>query len=234
MRTVIRVLGWIGSHERTTLVALTLLGLAGWGFAETADFVIDGESRALDERILLSMRTTSDPNDPLGPPWVEELARDITSLGGLAFLTLMTLAATGFLLLQRKSHLALYLVLVVSTGALASQSMKSLFDRARPDLVAHGQAVFSSSFPSGHSMMSTLVFFTVGALLASALTSRRLKAYVLVLAALLAVIVGATRVYLGVHWPTDVLAGWTAGCAWALLCWILADFLKRRGSVESG
>jgi undecaprenyl-diphosphatase len=212
-------------------VALVLIALAFWGFAEIADFALEGDSRALDELVLMSMRT-ADPNEPIGPAWLEELARDVTALGGTGFITFLTVASAGFLVLQRKTHLAAYLVAAVGTGMLASFALKSAFDRARPDLVAHGQIVYTSSFPSGHSMMSTLVFFTVGALLASAQDSLRLRVYLLGLAAFLALAVGLTRVYLGVHWPTDVLAGWTAGSAWALLCWSIADRLRRRGDVE--
>lgn len=115
---------------------------------------------------------------------------------------------------------------------LASTLLKQLFARPRPDLVPHAQLVYTSSFPSGHSMMSAVTFLTIGALLAGAQSSLRLKAYLLGSAALLTLLVGASRVYLGVHWPTDVLAGWTAGAAWALLCWAIAEWLRGRGEVE--
>ena len=231
MARLAAALRWIGTHERTTLVALTLAALGVWGFVEIADYALEGESRAIDERILLAMRT-ADPGDPLGPRWLEELARDITALGSTGFIALLVLASAGFLVLQRKTHLAGYLVLAVGTGMLASFALKSGFDRPRPDLVPHGQHVYTSSFPSGHSMMSSLAFFTVAALLASAQRSLRLRAYLLCLAVLLTVAVGVSRVYLGVHWPTDVLAGWAAGCAWALLCWSVANGLRRRGEIE--
>lgn len=227
-----RILRFVGRHERGALVTLVLVALGAWSFVEIADEVIEGETLAIDERLLLAMRSDADPSDPVGPAWVEELARDVTGLGGAGLLTFITLAAAGFLVLQRKAHLALYLVLAVSGGSAASTLMKSGFDRARPDLVAHGQAVYTSSFPSGHSMMSAVAFFTIGALLASAQPNLRLKAYLLALATFLSVAVGVSRVYLGVHWPSDVLAGWTAGAAWALLCWGVANYLRRRGNVE--
>lgn len=227
-----RVLTWIGAREPQVLAALLLVAGAVWMFAELADDVLEGDTADFDERVLLSLRTADDPTDPIGPGWFEEMARDITGLGGFGVLTLLTLAATGYLLLHRKGHTALYLVLATGSGILMSTLLKHLFDRPRPDLVPHAQVVYTSSFPSGHSMMSAVVFFTLGALLAGVQTNLRLRAYLLAVAAVLALLVGASRVYLGVHWPTDVLAGWTAGAAWALLCWIVAEWLRRHGHVE--
>lgn len=229
---VSRVLYWVGSHERGTLIAFALIALGTWAFVELVDEVFDGDSVALDESLLLALRSPADPDDPLGPVWLEELARDVTGLGSAGMITMLTLSAAGFLVLQARSHLAAYLVLAVGSGTLVSFALKHAFDRPRPDLVVHGQMVYTSSFPSGHSMLSAVAFFTVGALLSGAQPSRALKAYLLGLATLLSVAVGVTRVYLGVHWPTDVLAGWTAGAVWALLCWSLARYLRRRGDVE--
>jgi undecaprenyl-diphosphatase len=227
-----RVLAWLGARELGTLTALLLAAGAVWLFLELADEVLEGDTAGVDEQLLLALRASNDTSDPLGPPWFEELARDITGLGGAAILTLLTLASAGFLALQRKLHLAVYLLLAVGSGALLSTLLKMGFDRPRPELVAHGQAVYTSSFPSGHSMLSALAFLTLGALLASGQTNLPVRAYLIGLAAFLTMLVGASRVYLGVHWPTDVLAGWTAGAAWALLCWAFAERLRRRGAVE--
>jgi undecaprenyl-diphosphatase len=223
-----RFLAWLGAHEAATLVALLLAAGGVWLFVELADDVLEGDTAAVDETLLLMLRAADDPTDPLGPAWVEELARDITGLGGGGVLTILTLAAAGFLALQRKRWLAAYLLGAVASGVVMSTVLKFGFDRPRPDLVPHGQIVYTSSFPSGHSMLSAVVFLTLGALLASGQTNLRLRAYLIALAAFLSAIVGVSRVYLGVHWPTDVLAGWTAGAAWALLCWALAARLRRR------
>jgi undecaprenyl-diphosphatase len=227
-----KLLVWIGAREASVLTALLLAAGAVWLFVELADDVLEGDTRAVDERLLLLLRTAGDSRDPLGPSWVEELARDVTGLGSAGILTLISVAAAGFLALQRKRALAWYLLAAVASGALVSVLLKWGFARPRPDLVAHGQAVYTSSFPSGHSMLSAVAFLTLGALLASGQTNLLMRAYLLSLALFLALIVGVSRVYLGVHWPTDVLAGWTAGAAWALLCWALARRLHVRGVVE--
>jgi undecaprenyl-diphosphatase len=227
-----KALGWIAAREASVLVALLLATGAVWLFVEVADEVLEGETRGTDERLMLMLRTTGNPSDPLGPPWVEELARDVTAMGSAGILALITAAAAGFLALQRKRPLALYLAAAVAGGTVLSSLLKWGFARPRPDLVAHGQAVYTSSFPSGHSMVSAVAYLTLGALLASSQPNRAMHAYLIGLAVFLTVIVGVSRVYLGVHWPTDVLAGWTAGAAWALVCWVVAKRLHVRGTVE--
>jgi undecaprenyl-diphosphatase len=230
---------WHGSvgrwaqREFAILATLALAAAAIWGFAELADDVLEGETHAFDERILFALRSASDLSDPRGPGWLEELMRDITGLGGIGILSFITLAVAGFLALDRKTHAALFVVVAVSSGMLLSTALKMGFDRPRPDLVPHGALVYTASFPSGHATVSAVAYLTLGALLARVQARRVLKLYVLGLAILLTVAVGASRVYLGVHWPTDVLAGWAIGAAWALCCWAAALWLQRRGQVES-
>lgn len=227
-----RLLAWIGERELGTLVALLVAAGGLWLFVELGDEVLEGDTVGVDEALLLAFRTAGDPSDPIGPIWAEELARDITGLGSAGILTVVTLAAVGFLFLQGKRHLALYVVAAVTSGVLVSSVLKLAFDRPRPELVPHGHIVYTASFPSGHAMLSAVTYLTLGALLAGAQSSLRMKAYLLGLAAFLSLLVGVSRVYLGVHWPTDVLAGWTAGAAWALVCWGLANHLRRRGRME--
>jgi undecaprenyl-diphosphatase len=220
-------------REFTVLAALALAAAALWGFVELAGEVLEGETRAFDERILLALRSPADPSDPLGPGWLEELMRDVTGLGSTGVLTFITLAAAGFLALDRKTHAALLVVAAVGGGMLLSTLLKMGFDRPRPDLVPHGTLVYTASFPSGHATLSAVAYLTLGALLARVQPRLVLKLYLLGLAILLTVSVGVSRVYLGVHWPTDVLAGWALGAAWALFCWAAALWLQRRGQVES-
>jgi undecaprenyl-diphosphatase len=117
---------------------------------------------------------------------------------------------------------------------LLSALLKDAFGRARPDLVPHGVEVHTLSFPSGHAMLAAATYLTLGALLARVQPHPRVKTYVLTVAAVLTVLIGVSRVHLGVHWPSDVLAGWCVGAAWALLCWMAAVWLQRRGQVERG
>ena len=213
-----------------------LLALAGgvWLFAELADLIDEGETRSFDTRILLALRSASDPADPLGPGWVEELGRDVTAFGGFGVLVFVTLAAAGYLWLSGRRRSMLLLIVAVGGGQMLSTLFKRGFDRPRPDLVPHEAIVYTASFPSGHAMMAAVTYLTLGAMLARVQPTRALRAYVLALAAIVTVAVGISRVYLGVHWPTDVLAGWTAGAAWALACWTVARWLARRGAVEEG
>jgi undecaprenyl-diphosphatase len=226
------LLTWLGRHELATLVLLVLLPAGVLIFAELADAVIAGKTLSFDQKILLALRNPADPADPRGPAWVEEAGRDLTALGGSVVLTCLTLVVSGYLLLDRKRRAAVLVLAAVLGGLLLSLALKEVFMRPRPELVPHRSYVATTSFPSGHSMMSAITYLTLGALLARVQARPRMKAYLLLWAVLLTFAVGVSRVYLGVHWPTDVLAGWTAGATWALLCWLVARWLQRRGQVE--
>lgn len=208
------------------LLALVVGGL--WAFFALADVVVEEESHPLDRRVLLAMRNPDDSSDPLGPPWFEEMMRDITALGGTGVIAFITLSAVGFLLIRRDYGTAL-LILAAIAGAFAlSLGLKLSFDRPRPDLVPRATEVFNPSYPSGHSMLSAVAYLTLGAMLARVQAWRRLKIYILSLAIVLTLAIGVSRVYLGVHWPTDVLGGWTAGAVWAALVWIVARWRHNR------
>jgi len=224
--------GW-GHHGLSYLLFFLVIALSLWVFAELADEVSEGETMAFDRGVLTALRTPGDLSDPLGPVWLEESVRDITALGGSTVLTLITLAVVGFLLLEGKPRTIGFLLLAVLGGLLLSLALKAGFARPRPDFLPHGQAVYSASFPSGHSMNAAVVYLTLAAIFAQAHRSRGIKLYVLSMAILVTVLVGISRVYLGVHWPTDVLAGWTAGAAWAVFCWLIAHHMQRRRLLES-
>lgn len=216
------------------LVAVVLIGGGLWGFAELADEIEDGETHAFDRATMLALREPGDPSDPLGPAWLEFVARDVTSLGGTAVLVMVTCAAVGYLLLARRWGAAILVTVSVVGGTLISSGLKAMFGRPRPDLVPHAVEVTSASFPSGHAMLAMITYLTLGAVLAEVQDRHRYKVYILTWALVLSVLVGITRVYLGVHWPTDVLAGWCIGAAWALLCGMIALWLQKRGAVAGG
>jgi undecaprenyl-diphosphatase len=223
---------WIGGHELSVLVALAAMMLAVWGFVELADDVMEGETQQFDEWAVRMLRQPDDPAMPLGPRWLHEMGRDITALGGIAVLTLMIGSVAGFLLLRRLYGAAVFLLAATSGGLVASTLLKLVFERERPSIVPHLSYVSSHSFPSGHSLLAAVIYLTLGALLMRVVEGQALKAYFLLVALMLTVLVGVSRVYLGVHYPTDVLAGWAAGLAWAVLCWLVARWLQRRGAVE--
>lgn len=212
-----------------TLVAL-LAGL--WLFAELADEVVEGDSMAFDRHVLQALRDPARDGAPRGPWWLPDAARDVTALGGHAVLGFVVAAVAGFLLLQRKRHLALLVVAAGAGGMLVNDLLKNVFQRERPDVVPHGVEVHSLSFPSGHAMVSAAVYLSLAVLVARVVPRPAARAYVVALGLALTLAVGATRVYLGVHYPTDVFAGWLAGALWALLCGTGAAALQRRGKVE--
>jgi undecaprenyl-diphosphatase len=229
---IARVVDGMAASDALLLLRALLAVGAVWVFIVVAAEVGEGDTRHVDERILHAFRTAGNPADPLGPKWVEGAMRDLTALGSNIVLLIFTAAVAVFLAVRRQSH-ALTLVLVSTGGGfLLAQALKLAFSRPRPDLVPHLAYVTSSSFPSGHSMFSAVVYLTLGALLSQLVEQRKEKAYFLSVACFLTFVVGVSRVYLGVHYPTDVLAGWSAGLAWALLCWMAASYLQRRGKVE--
>lgn len=223
----LKLLAW-GRREPTIPLLLLLIAGGLWGFVELADEVQDQETHHFDKILLLAMRQPGNVASPLGPRWVGEAARDFTAMGGAAVLTLVTLAVTGFLFFQGNRRIAAVTLGAVIGGQLLTYLLKEALDRTRPDLVPHAVVVTSASFPSGHAMMAAVVYLTLGVLLARTLPRRRLRVYVIAFSVLIALLVGVSRVYLGVHWPTDVLAGWTLGAAWALVCWLIAIHVDPR------
>lgn len=228
------IIHWPGLHQFSVLVSMMVLFGGAWAFVELADEILEQETASIDERVLLSLRNPADRSDPLGPDWVEEIGRDITALGGTAILTLFTLVAFVYLVLRRKFRAAVFTIAAVGGGILLSTLLKIGFDRPRPDLVPHETVVYTASFPSGHAMLSAITYLTLAALLSRIHSNNVMKTYLMAVAALFTLLVGASRVYLGVHWPTDVLAGWTAGAAWAAFMWLLERQLQRAGLVERG
>lgn len=213
-------------REIGLILAFAIVAGLIWGFIALAEEVFEGDTEHFDRMVATAMQGGGPGYDPIGPIWLPEFARDVTALGSYAFLGFLSFAIIGyFLLTDRRAHAALVAASVLG-GVVISNLLKSGFDRARPDIATEVK-VFTASFPSGHAMLSALSFLTLGALLAQGSDDTRVKTYIAALAIILTVAVGTSRVYLGVHYATDVLAGWCVGSAWALLCWTLAQWLRR-------
>lgn len=222
------MLVWLGSREKAFWILLAGGMALLWVFMALAGEVAESETMAVDRTILMLMRDADDPADAVGPPWLQQVAQDITALGGNAVLTLLSIWVMAFLVLTDKYKLAV-VVLVATGGALvASLMLKSGFDRARPDLFPHATTVYTSSFPSSHSMLAASAYLTMGALLAQSQSRRRVKALIIIASVFLTIMIGISRVYLGVHWPTDVVAGWTIGAVWAMACSYLARVIAHQ------
>ena len=204
--------------RRVPYVLVGLTALLLWGFGSVADEVIEGEALAFDTAVTSFFREAGNPNDPWGPTWLEEAMRDITGLGSFTILGFVLFATILYLALTGKGRTAVFVGFSVIGGTILSTGLKMLFDRPRPDVEAAAR-VFTASFPSGHATVSAVVYLTQGLLLAEATTDKRMKVYFIVLGVFVTLAVGISRVYLGVHFPTDVLAGWSLGAAWALACW---------------
>lgn len=210
------------STEPLSLLLILLAILLMASFAITAMWMLTGSSETFDTRVLLALRNPQNLADPLGPGWLEEIGRDITALGGNAILITFSLAVLGYLWLHRQGKLMALLAIAITGALVLSSVLKHVIDRPRPELVPHGSIVYTASFPSGHSTLASSTYLTMAMLLARIQRQKRIKIFLVAVALALSCAVGASRVYLGVHWPTDVIAGLSIGMAWALMCWLAA------------
>lgn len=207
-------------REVGPIAVLGIIALGVLGFAELADEVFERETHGFDTAVLTFLRMPEDTSTPIGPAWLLNAMTDITALGGYAVLTLVTLAAVLYRVARNDGFTAVLIAAAVGTGALLGNLLKLGFDRPRPDIVEHLTHATSSSFPSGHATLAAVTYLTLGALIARGQPRLSIKALVLGGAIFITVLVGFSRVYLGVHWPTDVLAGWCLGAAWAAFWWL--------------
>lgn len=227
-----RVAG-VGQSEKLPIFLLAAFAASLFAFTQIAAVVLTGNARTFDEWLLRALRVPGNDAVPIGPAWLQETMRDFTALGSTGVVTLIVIVAVLFLIMTHKRHAAFFVTFAVIGGTVLNNVLKIGFARPRPDIVAHSTEVFTTSFPSGHSMMSAIVYLTLGSLLARSQQDPQVKIFIFSVCVLLTLLIGFSRVYLGVHWPTDVLAGWTVGAGWALLSWILMLWLQGRGQVES-
>lgn len=220
----------IARTEIAALSALLIIALGVMTFIEVADDMTEADGQMFDQAVLHWLQPVA--GQPCGPWWLQEAAADLTSLGGISVLTLFAVIAFSFLLIQRKRLSALLLVVGLIGGVALSEGLKALFERERPPVAYQAVETLNASFPSGHALLSTVFYLTLGVMLTRAFPQKRLKAFVLGSAILIALLIGLTRVYLGAHWATDVLAGWCAGAAWAMALWLVAYAVERRQVVH--
>ena len=213
------------NHVRILMLFLLIAGLL-FAFARIASEVVEGDMRAFDHYVMLALRSPIDPSTPVGPRWFNTAMLDITAVGGVTVISVIAALVAGYFVVVHKTALAVFVVLAVSGGAILSTLLKSLFNRPRPDLVARLVDVNTASFPSGHAMNSAVIYLTLGVILANTHAKSAVRIYILSAAICLTLMIGFSRVYLGVHWPSDVLAGWAIGASWALLCAEIARRLK--------
>ena len=233
------VIARLGKQTRTLfrlelrlLVLLAMFALGLFMFLRIATEVSEGETMTMDRAILLGLRVPGRPGEPIGPQWLVKAMTEITALGGGTILTLLTILVAAYLVAARRPATAAFVVGAVSGGAILSAVLKNFFERPRPELVGHLVSATSASFPSGHAMNSAVTYLTLGTMLAETEDSQAVRIYLIGAAILLTFVVGFSRIYLGVHWPTDVAAGWCVGSVWALGCSLLADYFQRRRALE--
>jgi undecaprenyl-diphosphatase len=221
-------------HRVESRVLLLFLATATGLFllVKAASEVMEGDTVAFDRAVLLMLRQSGDPATPIGPWWLREAMVDLTALGSFSVLTIITVLAGGYLLAAKKPALAGFTVSAVAGGALIGSLLKLVYARTRPELVEHLVGTHSASFPSGHAMNSAVTYLTLAVLIARAEESSAVRRYLISAALALTLLVGFSRLYLGVHWPTDVAAGWIVGALWAVACSLVAKRLQSRRAVE--
>jgi undecaprenyl-diphosphatase len=219
--------------ELTVLLILVAACAAVSLFLKFASEVTEGDTLFLDRLIVTSLRQPTDPSVPIGPAWLTRFMIDITSLGSASVLVTVIVIVLGYLLIRGNVMRAVVTLVAVTAGYAFSALLKSQFARPRPNIVPHLVDVTTASFPSGHAMNSAVVYITLATMLAQVERDVKTRVYILCCGLSLTGLVGVSRVYLGVHWPTDVVAGWAVGATWACVCLLAAYRLDRYRSKQS-
>jgi undecaprenyl-diphosphatase len=212
----------------TVPVALIAIVAAGiYSFLAIAEEVREQEMARMDSALLLLLRDPNDLATPIGPKWFAQSVVEITTLGGYPVLVTLVAIVAGFLIVSKHFGAAIFMLGSIISGTLASHFLKLVYDRPRPDVVDHLVEIHTASFPSGHATMSAVVYLTLATLVMRLVDDAAVRIYVIAVAVLLTLVVGMSRIYLGVHWPSDVAAGWALGATWACLSWLTVSGLRR-------
>jgi undecaprenyl-diphosphatase len=215
--------------------ATILLGIATLAFLAVAAAMVSGLTRGFDEGLILMLRRPGDITRPVGPHWLAMAVTDLTGLGSIAILTVVVLGAVGLLVARKRSREAAMLFCASGSGLILLNILKVVFGRPRPPVAMHVVEVGNSSFPSGHAMLSAIVYLSLAMVFARGAEGESEGRFAVAAGVLVTLMVGVSRVYLGVHWPTDVIAGWALGAAWAMLWSLIAGFVaNRRGASLEG
>lgn len=225
---------WVGRVSARIEIAL----LAGWITAAAAFWAFlaiggemrEGELTAFDRWILDALRYPGEPHRAVGPHWLSESMRDITALGGVTLLSVITVLSVLMLLGHKRKEQALVMAIFVPLAQLSSGLFKNIYDRPRPSFAIFGDLPASMSFPSGHSTVATATYFLLAVIISSLEESRVMKALAFAFAGLLSLGIGFSRMYLGVHWPSDVIAGWCLGASWALIAAVVLRALNKHAA----
>jgi undecaprenyl-diphosphatase len=218
-----------GARKEIAVIAAIMVAAAGFlGFLGVTDEVTDGHTKMFDEGLMLLLRHPGDITRPIGPTWLRLAATDVTAFGSVTDLSIIVLVIAGLFLAQKRWRESWLLIGASASGLLLVDIIKVAVGRERPPVAMHAVEVGNASFPSGHAMLSAIIYFSLATLVAHFADRRRVRAYALSAGLVVTLVVGCSRVYLGVHWPTDVIAGWVLGAAWAMLWWLIAWVLEHR------
>ncbi len=213
---------------------LVVLALGALGLVLVLmDAIAHGGAFRLDYRLLVALRRPGHLDQPVGPAWLLQSATDLSALGGFTLQWLLGGASLLFLLQIGRRAEAAWLAGSTAGASLLNAGLKSILHRPRPELVPHLAAVSNASFPSGHAMISAAIYLTIAAMLSETQPKRSARIFLMAFAGLLVLLIGCSRIYLGVHWPSDVLAGWCLGSVWALVVFAVNRTLRTRSGARA-
>lgn len=201
------------------IVTSLLVLLVSW-------LISNGSTESIDTWLLRLNRDGGPEFHPAGSIKQQSVMRDITALGSGVILTGFTFLVMLFHFLRREWRTGWFIGLTILFGWFAMEGLKLMYNRERPTAVPHMMTEKSLSLPSGHAMMSTVVFFMLASVYAARINQRGLQIFVYAVAVMLTVLIGYSRVYLGVHHPSDVLAGWLLGLLWVQLAWCVCRYFR--------